>query len=215
MPVVSGGLGGHVMNRTKSKRDNTRVFPANGENSTQPLTRSSTQRTSFKDAKLPNAATRHRMDMMQKSVHDLVVEAEKEAHGAAFAGTAMAMALRDNEMLRSIHEQHPQTLLNERERIEIAGIFARHAKARTPIGAVDWTSRKARQIYVLRHKWWYKALLNVMLIGLTLVAFWEPPITRTWPQPPQNWLACSIAELVFALVFFTDLCLMFVCWKAR
>ena len=68
------------------------------------------------------------MDMMQKSVHDLVVEAEKEAHGAAFAGTAMAMALRDNEMLRSIHEQHPQTLLNERERIEIAGIFARHAK---------------------------------------------------------------------------------------
>jgi hypothetical protein len=171
----------------------------------------------------PTAAKRKVQISRSKTVHMSLVEQEREkarinnpdAAETAFDNAALAAALRENEMLHSILEENPQKLLDERERIEIAGIFARHAQARTSVGAVNWSSRLSRRLYVLRHRVWYVATLKLSLFVLMLVAGAEPTSTINRPSPPSGWALCSVVELTCALLFFVDLCIMLVCWHKR
>ena len=69
-------------------------------------------------------------------------------------------------MLKSITESHPHMLLLEQERLSIAGVFMQQAKRRAHVGEIDWGSRIARRVYVLRHHWAYSAVMHVALLAL-------------------------------------------------
>ena len=168
------------------------------------------------------STVRKQVRLKGTSIHDLIFAKEKEQcakvrqdGGVAFEGMAMDAALVENEMLRSIYAKVPHKLVDIDERIEIAGIFARHAKARTPVGSVDWSSPFARRIYVLRYSGWYKFALKFAFVGLLLVAIWEPAMTFSGVVPEKNWLACTMVELSCLVVFVIDLGLAISCAKWR
>ena len=162
-----------------------------------------------------------RLEHSRLSSYDYIVEQEKARSALANAGnttvftSSLDIACRDNPMLASIKRQCPCNLMSVEERVAVAAIFVRHACARSAVGRVNWSSARARGIYVLRNRSWYCALLKFGLLTLIVITCFEKPSTYEGGAPNAHWQVCLAVEIGCALIFLVDLCLQVTCWTPK
>ena len=116
-------------------------------------------------------------------------------------------AAAESPMLASIRLDTPNRTLDEPERLALAAVFVHQAMSRSSLYSIDWSSDRARRIYVLRFHWLRSLVLRLALLGLCLVCLGEPPKTTGWPLPPARpvWISCCVAEVTCTTLFVADL----------
>ena len=170
----------------------------------------------------PTKSQKLRIELGRLSMHDQVAQDETKLAADHELESKLYAAVRTSPMLVSIRRAAPQKLMDNTERVAIAGIFAQHAAARTNVGMVNWASPRARHIYRVRHALLYRIALYAAFLGLLIVVIWEPPSSSALPAV-VNWTAIDWAsfsastavEVCSALVFAVDVVLQVICCTPR